>query len=110
MALWERHVRSLTEFLARVGHRDEAVRLGIAKRLEHARAELERVGAADYPTTLVGTIGADPIHRQPGASRNGSAGSPADARRLSRHGEARGERTPVGGERAVSRPSRSGGD
>ena len=110
MALWERHVRSLTEFLARVGHRDEAVRLGIAKRLEHARAELERVGAADYPTTLVGTIGADPIHRQPGGSRNGSAGAPADARRLSRHGEARGERTPVGGERAVSRPSRSGGD
>ncbi|MGE5687544.1 MAG: hypothetical protein ACM34D_08600, partial [Gemmatimonadota bacterium] len=110
VALWERHVRSLTEFLARVGHRDEAVRLGIAKRLEHARAELERVGAADYPTTLVGTIGADPIHRQPGASRNGSAGSPADARRLSRHGEARGERTPVGGERAVSRPTRSTGD
>ncbi len=110
VALWERHVRSLTEFLARVGHRDEAVRLGIAKRLEHARAELERVGAADYPTTLIGTIGADPIHRQPGGSRNGSAGAPADARRLSRHGEARGERTPVGGERAVSRPAGGAGD
>ena len=48
VALWERHVRSLTEFLARAGHRDEAERLGIARRLEHARAELERVGAREY--------------------------------------------------------------
>ena len=91
-------------------HSASAVRLGIAKRLEHARAELERVGASDYPTTLVGTIGADPIHRQPGGSRNGNAGAPADARRLSRHGEARGERTPVGGERAVSRPAKGAAD
>ena len=60
--------RSLTEFLARAGHRDEAARLGIAGRLEHARAELERVGAPGYLTALVGTIGADPIHR-PGQGR-----------------------------------------
>ena len=38
IALWERHVRSLTEFLASPGHRDEARRLGIPGRLEHARA------------------------------------------------------------------------
>ena len=63
VALWERHVRSLTEFLARAGHRDEAERLGIAGRLEHARAELERVSAPEYMTALVGTIGADPVHR-----------------------------------------------
>ena len=63
VALWGRHTRSLTEFLARAGHRDEAKRLGIAGRLEHARAELERVSAPDYLTALVGTIGADPIHR-----------------------------------------------
>jgi phosphoenolpyruvate carboxykinase (diphosphate) len=61
--LWERHVRSLTEFLGRAGHRDEAERLGIGKRLEHARAELERVSAPEYLSSLVGTIGADPIHR-----------------------------------------------
>ena len=30
VALWKRHARSLTEFLARAGHRDEAERLGIA--------------------------------------------------------------------------------
>jgi hypothetical protein len=63
LALWERHVRSLSEFLARAGHRDEATRLGIPARLEHARAELDRVRAPEYLTALVGTIGADPIHR-----------------------------------------------
>jgi phosphoenolpyruvate carboxykinase (diphosphate) len=63
VALWQRHARSLTEFLTRSGHRDEAKRLGIASRLEHARAELERVSAPAYLTALLGTIGADPIHR-----------------------------------------------
>ena len=63
VALWQRHVRSLTAFLARAGHRDEAERLGIAGRLAHARAELERVSGAAYPDSLVGTIGADPVHR-----------------------------------------------
>jgi hypothetical protein len=63
VALWERHTRSLADFLARAGHREEAERLGIAGRLEHARAELERVSAPAYLTALVGTIGADPIHR-----------------------------------------------
>ncbi|HEX3274258.1 MAG TPA: hypothetical protein VHR43_05330, partial [Gemmatimonadales bacterium] len=64
--LWERHTRSLGEFLTRTGHRDEAKRLGIAGRLEHARRELERVASRDYLTSLAGTIGADPIHRPSG--------------------------------------------
>jgi hypothetical protein len=63
IALWERHVRSLSEFLTRAGHRDEAERLGIPARLDRARAELERVSALDYLGALAGTIGADPIHR-----------------------------------------------
>ncbi|WP_297299855.1 hypothetical protein [uncultured Methylovirgula sp.] len=63
VALWARHTRNLREFLARAGHQDEANRLGIADRLERARAELERVSAPDYLATLAGTIGADPIHR-----------------------------------------------
>ena len=63
IALWERHVRSLTEFLASPGHRDEARRLGIPGRLEHARAELDRVRSPEYVQALVGTIGADPVHR-----------------------------------------------
>ncbi len=73
VALWERHTRSLTEFLARAGHRDEAARLGIATRLEHARSELERVSTPAYLTALAGTIGADPIHRPRGRSFHGSS-------------------------------------
>jgi len=34
-----------------------------ARRLEHARAELERVSAPSCLNALVVTIGADPIHR-----------------------------------------------
>ena len=63
VALWQRHVRNLTEFLALPGHRDEAERLGIPRRLEHARSELERVRSPEYVRSLVGTIGADPLHR-----------------------------------------------
>jgi len=63
IGLWERHTRYLTEFLSRAGHREEAKRLGIPARLEHARTELERVSGRDYLTALVGTIGADPVHR-----------------------------------------------
>ena len=63
IALWERHQRSLSEFLARAGHREEAKRMGIGTRLEHARTELDRVRSPEYLTALVGTIGADPIHR-----------------------------------------------
>jgi hypothetical protein len=71
--LWERHARSLSEFLARAGHREEASRLGIAERLEHARAELERVRSREFLAALVGTIGADPIH----GPRAGHAGPDA---------------------------------
>jgi phosphoenolpyruvate carboxykinase (diphosphate) len=66
-------VRNLTEFLASPGHREEAVRLGIPRRLEQARSELDRVRSPEYVRTLVGTIGADPVHRPvPGRPRLGS--------------------------------------
>jgi hypothetical protein len=86
VALWERHVRSLTEFLARAGHREEAERLGIAGRLEHARTELERVSIPAYLTSLVGTIGADPVHRPPLDCSHGDRDARATARRSSRVG------------------------
>jgi hypothetical protein len=89
VALWERHVGSLTGFLARAGHREEAERLGIPGRLEHARQELERVRAPEYLAALVGTIGADPIHRPPrGRPERESRPTP----------EARGLPRPVGAE------------
>jgi hypothetical protein len=62
VALWQRHVQRLTEFLALPSHHDEAGRLGIRERLTRAKAELERVSATDYLAQLQGTIGADPIH------------------------------------------------
>ena len=78
VALWQRHVRSLTDFLSRTGHREEAERLGISDRLRHARSELERVNSADYLTSLVGTIGADPVQR-PARDPASGLGSPAAA-------------------------------
>jgi len=62
VALWQRHVKRLTEFLALPSHHDEAGRLGIHERLSRAKAELERVSSNDYLSQLQGTIGADPIH------------------------------------------------
>jgi hypothetical protein len=67
--LWKRHVTALSEFLALPSHRDEAVRLGIQARLDHAKAELARVSSDEYRNELVGTIGADPIHKQSTATR-----------------------------------------
>jgi hypothetical protein len=63
VSLWQRHVHSLSEFLALASHRDEAERLGIGERLAHARAELERVSAPSYLLEIQGTIGADPLCR-----------------------------------------------
>jgi hypothetical protein len=67
--LWRRHVNALSEFSALPSHRDEAQRLGIQSRLDHAKAELARVMSDEYRQELVGTIGADPIHRQTTATR-----------------------------------------
>jgi len=64
VALWSRHVATLSAFMNRPEYRQEVVRLGIAERLKHAEAELERVSGDSYLSELVGTIGADPIHKQ----------------------------------------------
>jgi hypothetical protein len=89
VALWERHARSLTEFLARAGHRHEAARLGIAQRLEHAESELERVSTPAYLKSLVGTIGADPIHRPVNGSHIYAPASGGEARQPALAGEGR---------------------
>lgn len=75
-------MRSLSEFLTRAGHRDEAERLGIPSRLDHARRELERVSALDYLGALAGTIGADPIHRPARGRGEREAWDAPDARGL----------------------------
>jgi len=107
VALWERNVRSLSEFLARAGHREEAERLGIAERLEHARAELERVSSPEYLSSLVGTIGADPIHRPLRDARQGDFARATKARRPARVGSgARDEAELTSEPRAASRSKR----
>ncbi len=61
--LWTRHVEYLERFSRRTSHAEEATRLGIANRLEHARAMLAQVQAAGYPETLRGTLGVEPIEK-----------------------------------------------
>ncbi len=63
VALWRRHVAALEEFAARPGYGSEAERLDVSQRLESARTELGRVTSPTYLNELVGTLGADPIHR-----------------------------------------------
>jgi hypothetical protein len=70
VALWQRHVRYLGEFLGLPSHREEAQRLGIIARLETAKRELERVSSSQYLHELEGTIGADPIHHGLESTRN----------------------------------------
>ena len=59
--LWRRHVDYLDKFLKRPSHADEAARLGVAGKLEHARKTLEQVESPAYLRQLTGTLGAEPI-------------------------------------------------
>jgi len=81
VALWQRHVQRLGDFLALPSHHDEAGRLGIRDRLARAKAELERVSGAAYLSELQGTIGADPIHA--GAEATKALRAPGKEQQLS---------------------------
>jgi hypothetical protein len=59
--LWRRHIHSLTQLLKRPDYADQAEAMGIAERLEMAKARLEQVQTPEYLEKLVGTIGADPL-------------------------------------------------
>lgn len=61
-SLWERNVAYLEAFMSRPGYDVEAKRLNIEKRLVDAKEELKRVQSDAYVQSLVGTLGADPIH------------------------------------------------
>jgi hypothetical protein len=62
VALHERQIKYLESFLCRPGYDSEARRLDISGRLEEARKRLSYVQTDAYVESLVGTIGADPIH------------------------------------------------
>ncbi|HEV2292973.1 MAG TPA: hypothetical protein VGR35_03905 [Tepidisphaeraceae bacterium] len=57
--LWRRHADYLESFLGDESTRQEADRLGIAKRRELAAAELARASSPDYRKSLIGTLGLD---------------------------------------------------
>jgi hypothetical protein len=68
VALWRRHLRALEDF-ARSGRALPAqvpAQNGseLASRLALARAQLARVSSPGYLGELLGTIGADPFHKQ----------------------------------------------
>ncbi|MEW6301989.1 MAG: hypothetical protein AB1705_00865 [Verrucomicrobiota bacterium] len=58
--LWQRHIDYLGKFLAKASHVEEAARLGIADRLERARAQLDYAKSAQHLEELQGTIGLQP--------------------------------------------------
>lgn len=67
IALWQRHVATLKDFLASRPADEVVSRLGLARRYERAQAELARVSRPDHPAQLIGTIGADPAATRPHA-------------------------------------------
>ncbi|MGR8933780.1 MAG: hypothetical protein ACU837_05230 [Gammaproteobacteria bacterium] len=65
IALWQRHVDYLQDFLQDDGHTAYADHLNIEQRLAAAQQKFQYVQSEIYLQSLVGTIGADPL----GASR-----------------------------------------
>jgi hypothetical protein len=58
--LWERHVAYLENFLRNTSCAAVAERMGLAQRLNDARAKLAEVNSAGYVERLVGMTGAEP--------------------------------------------------
>jgi len=61
IALWQRNVGYLKQFLDDSDYADEAQRLDIAGRYRRATDKLKQVQSRDYLKSLVGTLGADPL-------------------------------------------------
>jgi hypothetical protein len=58
--LWQRHVDYLEKFLLNPSYAGVAERMGIAQRLEDARAKLAEVQSPGYADSLAGMTGAEP--------------------------------------------------
>ncbi len=64
IALWQKQVAYIDEFSKRPGNVETVATLALGERLKFAQEKLKQVEKADYPTTLIGTIGADPFTKQ----------------------------------------------
>jgi phosphoenolpyruvate carboxykinase (diphosphate) len=62
IGLWQKNIEYLEAFLSRPGYDVEAQRLNIQAKFEEAKKELAYVQTDAYIQSLVGTLGADPIH------------------------------------------------
>lgn len=62
VALWKRHVAYLEEFAKRPGYEAKAKSLKVFEKLEEAKKEVEYLQSSKYLDSLVGTLGADPLH------------------------------------------------
>jgi hypothetical protein len=60
VALWQRHVDTLDNYLHRGHDVDDEHHLIIEDRLMDARAHLRRVGSPTHLEDLIGSIGAEP--------------------------------------------------
>jgi hypothetical protein len=61
IALWQRHIVYLEDYINRASRLDMALRLDIQNRLAGAQVRLEQVRSGAYLESLRGTIGADPM-------------------------------------------------
>ncbi|VAW76564.1 FIG00945414: hypothetical protein [hydrothermal vent metagenome] len=61
IALWQRNVINLKQFLDDADYSDEAIRLDISGRYQRATERLKQVQSRSYLKSLVGTLGADPL-------------------------------------------------
>ena len=61
VALWQRHVQSLDEFLRRENYASVSETMRMRQRLDRAREKLRIVQGPAYVDSLRGTIGADPL-------------------------------------------------
>ncbi|MFO1417717.1 MAG: hypothetical protein U1E83_03525 [Methylotetracoccus sp.] len=59
--LWQRHVEYLTSFMHQGGQAAYSERLGLGGRLTRAKEMLATVSSPGYPSSLLGTLGADPM-------------------------------------------------
>lgn len=64
IALWEKHIQYLKDFLSEEVNQSVAEDLQLKSKLDKAVKQLEKVKAPQYLVSLVGTIGADPLFRE----------------------------------------------
>ncbi len=64
IALWQRHSKSLANFARESREFTSHDPINLQDRLDFAYGQLARVAATSYIEELVGTIGADPFHKQ----------------------------------------------